>query len=131
MENEKNLTEEELEFCRRMLGAVHGHCFGMEFEAEYSRELLDVLKQDILELPQDSAALLTLMFRDGKTREEAAAELGVSDPEQIHYLCARGMRMLRHPHLSRRHRPFLIKIEPDQPEESESGEPVSISDVEK
>ncbi len=126
MDNENNmLTEEELCFCQSVLRSIYGHGLGVELEAVYCRELMEVLEGNLSKLPEGSFALLSRMFREGKTQEEAAAELGVSDPEEIRFLLARGLRMLRHPSSTQRICPYLKKIEGEQPEEPAVGAPDS------
>ena len=115
-----DLTPEEKDFCRNLLSMVF--CGRRDIESEYivdySRALLDTVKECLSELPQDAAAILTVMARDGKTRTEAAVGLGMEDPkidpedpEVFYSTGALGLRMLRHPSRSRRFRPYLTRNE--------------------
>ena len=112
MANEtKDLTAEEKEFCHRLLSRVFAGEFDMDYIVDYSRALLDAIEECLSELPAASEAMLRLMLNEGKTREVAAAELGITDPQEAYYYEARGFRMLRHPHRSRRFRPFMTVTE--------------------
>ena len=118
------LSERDREFCRRFLTAVYCPLGNIdrEYTVDYSKALLDTLEECLAELPSTSEAMLTIMFREGKTREEAAAQLGVADPEYdeaqepIRSDSARGIRMLRHPSRSKRFRQFLTPLQ--QPEDT-------------
>ncbi len=112
MENEtKDLTAEEKEFCHRLLSIVFGGEFDLNYIVDYSRALLDTIEECLSELPVASEAMLRLMFSEGKTREEAAAELSITDPQMVHTYVARGLRMMRHPHRSKRFRQFMTVTE--------------------
>lgn len=115
MENKTDmLNDEELGFCRNIINATYGETFRENYEVGYTRELLAVIEANLAGLPGECAAMLTGVYRDGRKPEDVGDELGVTDPEELRCIYARGMRMMRHPKCSRLYKPFITPIKTEK-----------------
>lgn len=114
-EQNNTITEQEREFCHGLLQVIFGghSLFDDDYAVDYSKELLDTVMQNLADLPDMEREVLTMIFRDGKTRREIGEKLNIALEEELRGFEAAGLRMMRHPKRSKKYLPFMTRLQED------------------